>query len=394
MSRHTPVDRFTLPKDISGDIPESFSGEIPSPTDPRWRQPGGFDPREPAPALSDAAEAARGYVMRSAAGRGWAPAAPDPAPVVMVHGLPHTAEDLALLAQGEGAHPAATKPAPKQVRAVQSLAPLPQAVGDKASATETPLPQPPASAGAGIGAGGGRSPQQASKPGPAPLLTPDKQAAFCSALAEHGNVRLACRAVQVSAQTAYRARRASWPFRQCWDAALVLARDHAEQVLADRALNGVEEKVFYHGEEVATRTRYSDRLLLAHLARLDKRAEAREVCEDCHAPLLGEDDFDEAVEALGEGEGEAGEADGVFASGQCSMCSRFASEAGVQDTPPVPLEQRLTAMQASLPPGAQAQSGMSDREWRWAEPERLCAFEAGEDDWWLARAEEVNARED
>ncbi len=56
------------------------------------------------------------------------------------------------------------------------------------------------------------------------LLTPPKQAAFCKALANHGNVRLACRAVQVSPQTAYRARRASPAFRRCWDAALVIAR--------------------------------------------------------------------------------------------------------------------------------------------------------------------------
>ena len=51
------------------------------------------------------------------------------------------------------------------------------------------------------------------------------------------------------------------------------SRAHAEEVLADRALNGVEETVFYHGEEVATRTRYDARLLLAHLARLDAKAE-------------------------------------------------------------------------------------------------------------------------
>ena len=128
--------------------------------------------------------------------------------------------------------------------------------------------------------------------GPAPLLTPPKQAAFCEALANHGNVRLACRAVQVSPQTAYRARRASPAFRQCWDAALVIARDHAEQVLADRALNGVEETVFYHGEEVATRRRYDSRLLLAHLARLDKRVEVQEACRHCGEDTLGEHDFD------------------------------------------------------------------------------------------------------
>ncbi|RIV89162.1 hypothetical protein D2V07_02680 [Aurantiacibacter zhengii] len=219
------------------------------------------------------------------------------------------------------------------------------------------------------------------------MLTPQLQAAFCSALAEHGNVRLACRAVQVSPQTAYRARRASWPFRQCWDAALVLARDHAEQVLADRALNGVEEKVFYHGEEVATRTRYSDRLLLAHLARLDKRAQERETCDDCEAPLMGEDDFDEAIEALGEGEAqEAGGPGGIFTPGQCSMCSTFAAREPKPQAA-TPAEKRLWSMQAALPRHAQEQSGLSDEEWHRAEPQRLAAYECCEDDWWLADSE-------
>ncbi|WP_205689498.1 hypothetical protein [Aurantiacibacter odishensis] len=360
MSRHTPIDRFTLPKDIPDLAPNLAPGEIPSPTDACWSQPSGGDPLDDAPVPTNTpattpsrpktsapdGEAARGYVMRSAAGRGWAPEGEMREPVTMVEGLPCTAEDLRLREAGEA---------------------LRQAQGERA-----------------------RAARAQSRPGPVPLLTPARQAAFCSALAEHGNVRLACRAVQVSPQTAYRARRASYAFRQCWDAALVLARDHAEQVLADRALNGVEEKVFYHGEEVATRTRYSDRLLLAHLARLDKRAEEREVCDDCRAPLMAEEHFDEAVEALEGGEGEGPE----FASGQCSMCSTFAADEAAQDGPPVPLEQRLAAMQAALPPDAQAQSGMTEAQWRWAEPERLCAYEAGEGDWWLARPEEVSAAED
>lgn len=116
------------------------------------------------------------------------------------------------------------------------------------------------------------------------------QALFCEHLARHGNVRLACRAARVSAQTAYRMRRASATFRALWDAALVIARDQVEDVLADRAVHGWEEAVFYHGEEVARRRRYDSRLLLAHLARLDRLAEraAGGVVER----------FDEALDAL------------------------------------------------------------------------------------------------
>lgn len=122
-------------------------------------------------------------------------------------------------------------------------------------------------------------------------LAPDLQAEFVRTLAQWGNVRAAAAQVAVSRAQLYRMRRASPEFRALWDAALVLARPQVEEVLADRALNGVQETVFYHGEEIATRTRYDSRLLLAHLARLD-RIEAR---GDTHAVLR---DFDGAVERL------------------------------------------------------------------------------------------------
>lgn len=101
-------------------------------------------------------------------------------------------------------------------------------------------------------------------------LARETQVAFLRTLAQWGNVRAAAAQVGVSRQHLYRMRRASWEFRELWDAALVLARPQVEEVLADRALNGVTESVFYHGEEVATRTRFDSRLLLAHLARLDR----------------------------------------------------------------------------------------------------------------------------
>lgn len=96
------------------------------------------------------------------------------------------------------------------------------------------------------------------------VFSPRRQGEFLHNLQLFGNVRLACRAARVSAQTAYRQRRASPALAQAWDAALLAARAHAEATLADRALNGVEEAVFYHGEEVARRRRYDSRLLLAH----------------------------------------------------------------------------------------------------------------------------------
>lgn len=98
----------------------------------------------------------------------------------------------------------------------------------------------------------------------------DAQADFLDCLAQSGNVLASARATGISRSTAYRMRRACPRFARLWDGALLLARPQVEAVLADRALNGVEETIYYHGEAVATRTRYDARLLLAHLARLDR----------------------------------------------------------------------------------------------------------------------------
>ncbi len=127
------------------------------------------------------------------------------------------------------------------------------------------------------------------------IFSPQAQGAFLENLAHSGNVRLACKVARVSPQTAYRARRRSAALARAWDAALLSARHNAEEVLADRALNGWEEAVFYHGEEVAVRRRYSDRLLLAHLARLDRLAERADVADALAA-------LDDQIEALQRGE--------------------------------------------------------------------------------------------
>ncbi|WP_285709114.1 hypothetical protein [Erythrobacter oryzae] len=139
-----------------------------------------------------------------------------------------------------------------------------------------------------------------------PDVAPEAQAKFVEVLAQWGNVRAAAAQAGVSRGHLYRMRRASPEFRRMWDAALVLARPQVEEVLADRALNGVPEVVFYHGEEIATRTRYDSRLLLAHLGRLDR-------VEDTQGVRVAVRDFDERVEALRTGgvtlewEGEAEE---------------------------------------------------------------------------------------
>jgi len=111
--------------------------------------------------------------------------------------------------------------------------------------------------------------------------TAERKALFLDALADHGNVLRACAAAGLSREAAYRLRRRDALFARAWAAAQVLAREHTGQVLGDRALEGVEEEVWYRGEVVGTRRRYDNRLLLAHIARLDKLAEGDEqACED------------------------------------------------------------------------------------------------------------------
>ena len=102
---------------------------------------------------------------------------------------------------------------------------------------------------------------------------PEIRVKFLEALSRTGNVGAAAYYVQRSRQSAYDLRRRDPDFARGWQAALVLARDVAEDVLQERAIDGIEEPVYYHGEVVGTRRRYDSRLLLAHLGRLDKAAE-------------------------------------------------------------------------------------------------------------------------
>ncbi len=183
------------------------------------------------------------------------------------------------------------------------------------------------------------------------IFTPRRRAKFCDHLANHGNVRLAAKAAGVSPQTAYRARRSCADLAACWDAALVLARDVAEQVLADRALNGVEEAVFYHGEEVARRRRYDSRLLLAHLARLDRQAEREEA-----QALAGQ--FDDALVKL-----EAGEALPRAVSAQAGAAGGACDEgAGEEELSPVELALRWLEEQGFEPDEDEDAGGDPDED--------------------------------
>ncbi|HEU4820671.1 MAG TPA: hypothetical protein VFS87_05890 [Qipengyuania sp.] len=139
-----------------------------------------------------------------------------------------------------------------------------------------------------------------SHPIDAPTTTPghgwtrERKALFLDRLAAHGNARAACRAVGLSAEAAYKLRRRDPLFARAWAAAVVLGRDASIQALAERAVEGIEEEIYYRGELIGTRRRYDSRLLLAHLARLDKLAD-----EDAAGADAGR--FDELVADVAKG---------------------------------------------------------------------------------------------
>jgi len=123
----------------------------------------------------------------------------------------------------------------------------------------------------------------------------DLRVKFLEALARTGNVQASAYFVQRTRQSAYDLKRRDPDFARAWLAALVLAREEAQDKLQERAIEGVEEEVFYHGEVVATRRRYDSRLLLALLARLDKIAE--------QIPAQrGAARFGDMLDAIGKGE--------------------------------------------------------------------------------------------
>ncbi|MEE4316936.1 MAG: hypothetical protein V2I74_08145 [Erythrobacter sp.] len=94
--------------------------------------------------------------------------------------------------------------------------------------------------------------------------TPERQRAFIEALADTGSVEAACKAVDMAQRGVYALRRepGAEGFRAAWEAALQLGVARVEDVVMDRALNGVEEPVYSYGKLVGTRRKYNDRLLM------------------------------------------------------------------------------------------------------------------------------------
>lgn len=105
------------------------------------------------------------------------------------------------------------------------------------------------------------------------------KAAFLDELRESANVTVAARAVGFTVGTIYKHKREDALFAERWEEALTEAVDMLEHEAHRRAFKGVDEPVYYKGDEVGYVTKYSDSLtmflLKAH--RPDKYRERSEV---------------------------------------------------------------------------------------------------------------------
>lgn len=162
------------------------------------------------------------------------------------------------------------------------------------------------------------------RPRAEPVLTPARKLRFLDELARHGNVRVAAARVGVSRSGVYLARGRDGVFAAAWRAALVLGRDRAVAEVAERALEGWQEPVFYRGQQVALRRRYDTRLLLAHLARLDKACaefdDEGEGAGESGAEALAAQ-YDSLRAALADGGANPGDKGAAnFSPGPCPVC--------------------------------------------------------------------------
>lgn len=94
--------------------------------------------------------------------------------------------------------------------------------------------------------------------------TPDRQKQFIENLATTASVSSAARLIGMSLQSAYelRNRADAGAFRAAWDEALRSALAVLAATAFERAVDGVEEKIYHQGEQIGNRTRYNDRLLM------------------------------------------------------------------------------------------------------------------------------------
>ncbi len=92
--------------------------------------------------------------------------------------------------------------------------------------------------------------------------TPKKREAFLSVLAGGGSVTLASATAGIGRQRVYEWRQDDSDFATEWDVAVEAGTDVLEDEARRRAVEGVEEPVFFQGNTVGHVRRYSDTLLI------------------------------------------------------------------------------------------------------------------------------------
>ena len=89
-----------------------------------------------------------------------------------------------------------------------------------------------------------------------------KRKRFLEVLRRTNNVSRAAREAGIGVSTVYQHRAKNEAFRVQWDEATTEALDELEAALMERALAGVEKKVFYAGKECGSVRHYSDALAM------------------------------------------------------------------------------------------------------------------------------------
>lgn len=96
-----------------------------------------------------------------------------------------------------------------------------------------------------------------------------KEILFLDLLSEGLSVCEACERADLPRRSVYNRRRDDPTFRQQWDESLRMAADTLEAEADRRGRDGWSEDVYYRGQVVGQRRRYSDRMLMFRLKALN-----------------------------------------------------------------------------------------------------------------------------
>jgi hypothetical protein len=128
--------------------------------------------------------------------------------------------------------------------------------------------------------------------------TPKRRRMFLESLAENGNVSVSARTAGIHRVTAYKWRRADPEFAAGWEEAIDISVDLLLEEARRRAHDGVDEPVFYQGEQCGAVRRYSDSLLMFLIKgkRPEYASERRELTGKDRGPMEISNLSDEEVE--------------------------------------------------------------------------------------------------